>query len=177
MVAPVDSCQVLACACQFNIHGDRTSANNWQVLLSSLMESQTQTHQDGGSQRLQNLLLLDAAQEAQRGAPQELVGVLQVVAQVLADEDLRWPTHQASAGIMTLVCSIAACRCWVSRRVSRCSVQVETARVTSCRMAALTISGRIFPFASVFSIVSCRCGRCLLEYQITMTPRTACSHA
>ena len=53
-----------------------------------MAKSQSYIHQDGGSQRLQDLLLLDAAQKAQRGASQELIGVLQVVAQVLADEDL-----------------------------------------------------------------------------------------
>lgn len=40
----------------------------------------------------------------------------------------------------------------------------------------LTISGRIFPFASVFSIVSCTRDTCLLEYQIAMAPRTVCSN-
>lgn len=45
------------------------------------------------------------------------------------------------------------------------------------QVTALTISGRIFPFASVFSIVSCPCETCLLEHQVTMTPRTAYSHA
>jgi hypothetical protein len=48
-----------------------------------------QAGQDGGNERLQDLLLADAAQEAQRDAADVLVGVLQVVAQVLADEDLR----------------------------------------------------------------------------------------
>ncbi len=48
-----------------------------------------QVGQDGGHQRLQDLLLADAAQEAQRDAADVLVGVLQVVAQVLADEDLQ----------------------------------------------------------------------------------------
>ena len=42
-----------------------------------------------GHQRLQQLLLMDAAEEAQRDTPDVLVGVLQVVAQVLADQDLR----------------------------------------------------------------------------------------
>ena len=48
-----------------------------------------QAGQDGGDQRLQDLLLPDAAQKAQCDAPDVLVGVLQVVAQVLADEDLQ----------------------------------------------------------------------------------------
>ena len=48
-----------------------------------------QAGQDGGDEGLQDLLLPDAAQEAQRDAPDVLVGVLQVVAQVLADEDLQ----------------------------------------------------------------------------------------
>ena len=48
-----------------------------------------QAGQDGGYQRLQDLLLPDSAQEAQGDAPDVLVGVLQVVAQILADQDLR----------------------------------------------------------------------------------------
>ena len=46
-----------------------------------------QVGQDAGHQRLQDLGLLQAAQEAQRHRPQVLVRRLQVVAQVLADED------------------------------------------------------------------------------------------
>ena len=48
-----------------------------------------QVLEDAGRERLQDLLLLDPAQEAQRDAPDVLVGVHQVVAQVLADQDLR----------------------------------------------------------------------------------------
>ena len=48
-----------------------------------------QAGQDGGDEGFEDLLLPDAAQEAQGDPPQELVGVLQVVAQVLADQDLR----------------------------------------------------------------------------------------
>ena len=48
-----------------------------------------QAGQDGGNERLQDLLLPDAAQEPQRGAPDVLVGVLQVVPQVLADQNLQ----------------------------------------------------------------------------------------
>jgi len=44
--------------------------------------------QDGRRQRLDDLLLAQAAEEAERAAADELVGVLEVVAQVLADEDL-----------------------------------------------------------------------------------------
>jgi hypothetical protein len=47
-----------------------------------------QVGQDGGHERLQDLLLPDAREEAQRDAADVLVGVLQVVAQVLADQDL-----------------------------------------------------------------------------------------
>ena len=48
-----------------------------------------QAGQDGGNQRLQNLLLAYPAQEAQRDTPNVLIGVLQIVAQILADQDLR----------------------------------------------------------------------------------------
>ena len=48
-----------------------------------------QAGQDGGYQRLQDLLLPDSAQEAQGDAPNVLVGMLQVVAQILADQNLR----------------------------------------------------------------------------------------
>ena len=48
-----------------------------------------QAGQDGGYQRLQNLLLPDSAQEAQGDAPDVLVGMLQVVTQILADQDLQ----------------------------------------------------------------------------------------
>ena len=58
-----------------------------------------QASQDGGNERLQDLLFPDAAQEAQRDAPDVLVGMLQVVAQVLADEDL-----QAGTGALCCMC-------------------------------------------------------------------------
>ena len=42
---------------------------------------------DGRDQRLQDLTLLDPAQETESGAAEELVRVLEVVAEVLADQD------------------------------------------------------------------------------------------
>lgn len=48
-----------------------------------------QTGQNRGQQRLQDLLLSDAAQEPQRHAPQILIGMLQVVSQLLAYENLQ----------------------------------------------------------------------------------------
>jgi len=47
-----------------------------------------QIGEDGGHEGLQDLLLLDAAQEAQRDAADVLIGVLQVVAQILTNQDL-----------------------------------------------------------------------------------------
>ena len=46
-----------------------------------------EVREDARDQRLQDLFLCDLAEEAQRLPPEELVGVLQVVAEVLADED------------------------------------------------------------------------------------------
>ena len=65
-----------------------------------------QAGQDGGYQRLQNLLLPDSAQEAQRDAPDVLVGVLQVVAQILADQDL-----QATSGTTSVKDSVVILEC------------------------------------------------------------------
>jgi len=48
-----------------------------------------QARQDRGNEGLQNLLLLNATQEAQRCSSQELIRVLKVVAQVLADQNLQ----------------------------------------------------------------------------------------
>lgn len=55
-----------------------------------------QAGQDGGDEGLQNLLFPDAAQEAQRHTPDVLIGMLQVVAQVLADEDLQGRSNEPS---------------------------------------------------------------------------------
>lgn len=51
-----------------------------------------QVGEDAGNERLQDLFLADAAQEAKRHAADVLVGVLQVVTQVLADQDLQGHT-------------------------------------------------------------------------------------
>jgi hypothetical protein len=48
-----------------------------------------QVGQDAGHQRLQDLLLADAGEEAQGDPPDVLIGVLQVVPEVLANQDLR----------------------------------------------------------------------------------------
>ena len=48
-----------------------------------------QAGQHAGNEGLQNVLLMDAAQEAEGHPPDVLVGVLQVVAQVLADQNLQ----------------------------------------------------------------------------------------
>ena len=92
-----------------------------------------QAGEDGGNERLQDLLLSDSAQEPQRGAPDILVGVLQVVSQVLADQNL-----QAGA----------------SENVADCPKEFE--RQVTAVNHTLTISGRSLPPESVFSIVSCK---------------------
>jgi hypothetical protein len=48
-----------------------------------------QVGQDAGHQGLEDFLLPDTAQETQRDAPDVLIGVLQVVPQVLADQNLQ----------------------------------------------------------------------------------------
>ena len=48
-----------------------------------------QAGQHAGNEGLQDVLLMDAAQEAEGHPPDVLVGVLQIVAQVLADQDLQ----------------------------------------------------------------------------------------
>jgi len=48
-----------------------------------------QAGQNGRYQGLQDFLFPDSAQEAQRDTPDVLVGMLQVVAQILADQDLQ----------------------------------------------------------------------------------------
>ena len=65
-----------------------------------------QAGQDGGYQRLQDLLLPDSAQEAQGDAPDVLVGVLQVVAQILADQNLQATSGRTSVNdfIVILEC-------------------------------------------------------------------------
>ena len=134
-----------------------------QVPLSFLVEMQSQTHQDGGSQRLQDFLLLDAAQEPQRRAPQELVGVLQVVAQVLADEDLRC-SNMIALTVVRALSVILQLTLSVTMHTTMPRIAMQHAgrdgTYDDLQVAALTISGKIFPFASVFSIVSCQCKTC-----------------
>ena len=64
-----------------------------------------QTVQDGGYEGLQDFLLPDAAQEPERDSPQVLVGVLQVVAQVLADQDLQ--RNKQTGSQPTRLCTVA----------------------------------------------------------------------
>lgn len=47
-----------------------------------------QVGEDAGNKRLQDFLLTDAAQEAQSDATNVLIGVLQIIAQILADQYL-----------------------------------------------------------------------------------------
>lgn len=54
-----------------------------------------QIRKDGGHQGLQDLLLTNTAQKPQCDTTDVLVGMLEVVAQVLADEDL-WTSKQGS---------------------------------------------------------------------------------
>ena len=48
-----------------------------------------QAGQNGRDQGLQDFFFPNSAQEAQRHTPDVLVGMLQVVAQILADQDLQ----------------------------------------------------------------------------------------
>ena len=76
MVSAAQRCSAILCS-EHNRHGPSPL-----LPLKPLLQQQRRTR---GHQRLQQLLLVDAAQEAQRDAADVLVGVLQVVAQVLAD--------------------------------------------------------------------------------------------
>ena len=48
-----------------------------------------QVGENGWHQRLKDVLLTNAAQEAERDAPQILIRMLKIVSEVLADEDLQ----------------------------------------------------------------------------------------
>lgn len=56
--------------------------------------------QDRGQKRLDDLGLVEAAEEPERDAAYELVGVLEVVAEVLANEDHFWEYFSLGIGFL-----------------------------------------------------------------------------
>ena len=48
-----------------------------------------QTGKNGGYERLQDFFLFDAAQKSQGGTSEVLIGMLEIVSEILTDEDLQ----------------------------------------------------------------------------------------
>lgn len=92
-----------------------------------------QVGKNAGNERLKNFLLANAAQEAQGHATDVLVGVLQVVAQVLADQDLEAQGIVASASTAG-VAIVNFLRVWWETEKDMCAGCCDASHAVLSRM-------------------------------------------